>query len=101
MLIWEEALPHHSEVSGKPKCAGAPSDAPARGLLHVTGYFVVAVVGDEVTDEGCSVVSGVAAFGAGWDLDFRPRRPRALLMSSTWGRRSAVSGRLARTRATA
>src|ERR1700756_855476 len=76
------------------KCAGAPSDAPARGLLHqpVRRYFD-GVAGDVVTGVG-SVGTGAGA-GAGWDLAFRVR-PSARRMSATCGARSAVSGRLAR-----
>ena len=44
-----------------------------------------AVVDDGVTGEGCVARTGGSGVGAGWDLDFRPRLPRALPMSSTCG----------------
>src|SRR5229473_5303509 len=81
------------------KCAGAPSDAPARGLLHepVRRYFD-GVAGDRVT--GVGWVGTGAGVGAGLDFAFR-FRPRARRMSATCGARSAFSGRLARRFATA
>src|SRR5258706_43267 len=73
-------------ISGN-KCAGAPSDAPARGVLHDKGYLVFGAVVDDdgVTGEGCvgSGVTGGAGVGAGLDLDFRTRLARALPIAST------------------
>ena len=60
------------------KCAGAPSDAPARDLLHESGYLLFGWFVDDgdVTGED-SVETAVAGFGAGLDFDLRPRLPRA------------------------
>src|SRR5260221_478481 len=86
---------------------GRGSDAPGRGrLLRASRYWVVGgdvvITGGGSAGElagGAGTGAGVGAGdgpGAGVALALRLPAARARRMSRTWGRRSAVAGRLAR-----